>query len=96
MAIVSQIYGWEPDRLRGGNWDGLLSTHHWIYHHGASSKEAQNKEIEQVASVLEKMDHCALLRIYRVDYIRIRDQPPTNIENCTVTHSPYLLKVIKP
>ncbi len=96
LAIVSKIYGWEPDRLRGGDWDGLLSTHHWIFHHGASSKEAQNKEIEQVASVLEKMDHCALLRIYRVDYIRIREQPPTNLNNCTVAHSPQFLKVIKP
>ena len=90
LAIVSQIYGRETDRLRGGNWDGFLSTHHWIYHHGASSKEAQNKEIEQVVSVLEKMDHCALLRIYRADYIRFREQPPTNLNNCTVAYSPHL------
>lgn len=53
-------------------------------------------KIEQVASVLEKMDHCALLRIYRVNYIRFREQPPTNLNNCTAAYSPHFLKVIKP
>lgn len=96
LTIVSEIYGWKPDQLYGGDWDGLLSTHHWIFHHGANSKEIQNKEIESVASGLSGLDHCALLSIYRVDYIRFRGQPPANVENCTTAYSPHFLKVIHP
>jgi hypothetical protein len=94
FVIVSRIYGWDKAKLNGGNWDGLMSTHHWIFHHGSHSKEEQNALIDQEASTLSQLSPCELLRIYQVNYIRIKDQLPSNLEGCTIAISPHVLKVL--
>ena len=94
FVIVARIYGWTPEKLRGGNWDGLMSTHHWIFHHGSSSKESQNAAIDKVASSLEQLTPCQLLNIYEVNYIVFRDTKPTELEACTKEVSPHFLMVV--
>lgn len=94
MAIVAKIYQWDKSRLHGGDWDGLMSTHHWIFHHGSSSPQAQNAAIDQAAEEISKANACELLKIYQVDYIRFRENPPANLETCTKAFSKHLLQVV--
>jgi hypothetical protein len=94
FVIVSRIYGWDKTKLNGGDWDGLMSTHHWIFHHGSNSTEAQNALIDQEATILSQLSPCELLRIYQVNYIRLRDQVPSDLEGCTTAISPHILKVV--
>jgi hypothetical protein len=94
FVIVSRIYGWDKTKLNGGDWDGLMSTHHWIFHHGSNSTEAQNALIDQEATILSQLSPCELLRIYQVNYIRLRDKVPSDLEGCTTAISPHILKVV--
>ena len=95
MAIVAKIYQWDASRLHGGDWDGLMSTHHWIFHHGSSSPQAQSASIEKEIGKLSSLNTCELLKIYQVDYIRFRSAPPPGLEKCTAEFSPHLLIVLK-
>lgn len=95
MAIVAKIYQWNSSQLHGGDWDGLMSTHHWIFHHGSSSPQAQNAAIDQAVEEISRLDACELLKIYQVDYIRFRSVPPPGLEKCTAEFSPHLLIVLK-
>jgi hypothetical protein len=94
FVIVARIYGWDKTKLNGGDWDGLMSTHHWIFHHGSNSTETQNALIDQEASTLAQLSPCQLLRVYQVNYIRLRDQLPSDLEACTTRISPHILKVL--
>lgn len=94
FVIVSRIYGWNQEKLHGGNWDGLMSTHHWIFHHGSSSKESQNDTIDQVAKSLEQLTPCQLLKVYEVNYIVFKNEKPTGLEACTQEISPHFLMVL--
>lgn len=93
FIVVSRIYGWSVEKLHRGDWDGLMSTHHWIFHHGSNSKDAQNVAIDQVAAKLDPLTPCELLKIYQVDYIRFEDQLPKGLEACTTGITPHFLKV---
>jgi hypothetical protein len=93
FVVVSKIYGWSDEKLHGGDWDGLMSTHHWIFHHGSNSKDAQNVAIDQVASKISQSTPCELLKIYQVDYIRFEDGRPKDLDACTTGITPHFLKV---
>jgi hypothetical protein len=94
FVVVSRIYGWDKTKLNGGDWDGLMSTHHWIFHHGSHSREGQNAAIDQEASRLAQLSPCELLQVYQVDYIRIKDKMPFNLKGCTTAISPRILKML--
>jgi len=93
FVIVSRIFGWDDAKLHGGSWDGLASTHHWIFHHGAISGAASNEAIDKVVSTMTAFSPCQLLKIYEVNYIRFGVNPPPGLEACTVIRSTHILKV---
>lgn len=93
FVVVSRIYGWSMEKLHGGVWDGLMSTHHWIFHHGSNSKDLQNAAINRVVAELDPLTPCELLKLYQVDYIRFNGNYPNGLESCTKQVSSHFLKV---
>lgn len=93
IVVTSKIYGWGDEKLHGGDWDGLMSTHHWIFHHGSNSKNLQNAAINQVVAELGPLTPCELLKLYHVDYIRFNRDYPNGLESCAKQVSFHFLKV---
>lgn len=95
FVVVSNVYGWSDEKLHGGNWDGLMSTHHWIFHHGSNSKEAQNAAIDRVSINMKHLSSCEQLKVYQVDYIHFGNIRPNSLDTCTSQFSLHVLKVLR-
>jgi len=93
FVIASRIFNWSDKRLKENDWDELLPVSHWVYHHGAPPQDQIEKRFNEVIKGYENYDKCALIKIYQVDYIRFRDDPPKGIENCTKVISRHILEV---
>lgn len=96
LVIVARIYDWSIERMHGGDWDGLMPMHHWVYHHGEGMKASPEvkRTVDAAYLALDGLSKCELLNAYQVDYIRFRVSPPKGLEACTKPYSDHLLKVI--
>lgn len=95
LVIASRIFNWNDKRLKGNDWDELLSAPHWVYHHGAPPQGVIDSEFNLIVDRFSGYSNCELLNRYQVDYIRFREKPPSGLENCTKLHSKHILKVVK-
>ena len=93
LVIASRIFNWSDKRLKGNDWDELLSAPHWVYHHGTPSQNIIDSDFNLASDRLKKISKCDLLKIYQVDYIRYREHPPNGVEECTKSYSNHLLEV---
>ncbi|MGI4848226.1 MAG: hypothetical protein ACRYGK_08830, partial [Janthinobacterium lividum] len=93
FAVLAKIYDWDFDRLNSDSWDNLLGPYHWIYHHGNPSREIRTMEMRARFDKVSKLDKCAALQLYEVDFIRIHEQVPPGLTACTSRYSDHLLRV---
>ena len=95
LVILARIYDWDQERIHGGDWDGLMPMHHWVYHHGEEMKASDevNQKVDTILRSLADRSKCELLKIYEVNFIRFREIPPVGMEACTKLYSPHLLQV---
>lgn len=94
LVIASRVFNWSDKRLKGNDWDELLSAPHWVYHHGAPPQGVIDSDFNSILEKFSGKSNCELLKRYQVDYIRFRENPPGGLEKCTEVHSIHLLKVI--